>query len=95
MRFSPPSLVRLIALTGSVFILGGCQHVDVKQLTYGVLRADDCKRNELEDVCTRNFASEYRDYVNLRQQFLTTQLPQDRIEQRDTLTLGEQLLVVN
>lgn len=64
------------------FVLAGCQHINVKQLAYEVLRQEDCLRNELEDFCTRTFASEYREYERIRQDFIrSVTQPQWRVDQ--------------
>ena len=63
----------MLCLIASVSLLSGCQHVDVAQMTYEALRADDCRRNQLEDFCARTYAFEYHEYRRLRQDFLYTQ----------------------
>lgn len=62
-----------MALLAPIATVSGCQHVNVAQITYEVLRADDCRRNQLEDFCARTYASEYHEYVRLRQDFLRDQ----------------------
>lgn len=94
MKYSSTTLVRSLTLTSTVFALGGCQHINVAQMTYEVLRADDCRRNQLEDFCSRTYASEYHDYEQLRQEFLRTQQASRLIQPRDELTLGQQFLDV-
>lgn len=81
MKFLSRTSHRLLALAGSVAALSGCQHVNVAQITYEVLRAEDCRRNQLEDFCGRTYASEYYDYVRLRQDFLRNQ---QQTRQQDT-----------
>lgn len=51
----------------------GCAHINVNQLAYEVLRQEDCRINQLEDFCTRNFAKEYREYELLRRDFMRSQ----------------------
>ena len=54
-------------------VIAGCQHIhriDVAQITYEMLRAEDCRRNDLEDFCGRTYASEYYDYVRMREDFM-------------------------
>ncbi|MFK8079151.1 MAG: hypothetical protein AB8B97_02605 [Granulosicoccus sp.] len=66
-KWHTPTLIACIAT------LGGCQHVNVAQITYEVLRADDCRRNQLEVFCGRTYASEYYEYVRMREDFLRDQ----------------------
>ena len=63
----------MICLVAGVSLLSGCQHVDVAQITYEALRAEDCRRNQLDDFCSRTYAFEYHEYRRLRQDFLHTQ----------------------
>jgi len=44
--------------------------IDVKKLTYNALRRHDCKVNEPSAFCSRVYASEYREYEELRRQFI-------------------------
>ncbi len=53
--------------------LGGCAHINITQLAYEILRQEDCKMNQLEDFCTRTFASEYLEYERVRQEYLRSQ----------------------
>lgn len=62
-----------LGLTTSIVLLCGCQHVNVAQLTYEALRAEDCRRNQLEDFCGRTYAFDYHEYRRLRQDFLHAQ----------------------
>lgn len=64
------SLTRLIALMIILPSLTSCAHVNVTQLAYEVLRQEDCRRNKLEDFCSRNFAKEYFEYERLRQEYI-------------------------
>ena len=54
-------------------ILSSCSHVNMKQMAYEVLRQEDCRRNKLEDFCSRNFAREYLEYERLRQDYIRSQ----------------------
>jgi hypothetical protein len=60
----------LISLIGLLPSLVSCAHVNVNQIAYEVLRQEDCRRNQLEDFCSRNFASEYHEYERIRQDFI-------------------------
>ena len=60
-------------MLGTLVLSSGCAHVNVNQLAYGVLRHEDCKLNQLEDFCTKNFAKEYREYERLRRDFMRSQ----------------------
>ena len=51
------------------------ERIDVAQITYEFLRADDCRRNNLEDFCGRTYASEYHDYVRMRQDYIKSEEP--------------------
>lgn len=53
--------------------MGGCAYINVTQLAYEILRQEDCRMNQLEDFCTRTFASEYLEYERARQEFLRSQ----------------------
>lgn len=61
------------ALLGSLALSTGCAYINVNQLAYEVLRQEDCRINQLEDFCTRNFAKEYREYERLRREFMRSQ----------------------
>ncbi len=57
--------------------LQSCSHleishtqIDVKKLTYNALRRHDCKVNEPSAFCSRIYASDYREYEELRKQFI-------------------------
>ena len=50
--------------------LSSCSHINMKQLAYEVLRQEDCRRNQLEVFCSRNFAREYLEYERLRQDYI-------------------------
>lgn len=62
-----------LTLIGSVALVGACQHVNIAQITYEVLRAEDCRRNQLEVFCARTYATEYHEYRRLRQNFLRSE----------------------
>lgn len=65
--------------------LGGCAHVNITQIAYEILRQEDCKMNQLEDFCTRTFASEYLQYERTRQEFLRSQTQRTwRVNQDET-----------
>ena len=65
----------------SVLILGtpfvsGCQHIErinVAQFTYEMLRAEDCRLNDLEDFCGRTYAAEYHEYERTRQDYIRSE----------------------
>ena len=61
------------AILGSLVMSTGCAHINVNRLAYEVLRQEDCRINQLEDFCTRNFAKEYREYELLRRDFMRSQ----------------------
>lgn len=63
-------VIFLITLIGLLPSLVSCAHVNVNQIAYEVLRQEDCRRNQLEDFCSRNFASEYHEYERIRQDFI-------------------------
>lgn len=44
--------------------------VDVKKMTYKVLRQHDCRVNEPQAFCERGFSNEFEAYERMRQQFL-------------------------
>ena len=67
------SLGRISTILGSLALSTGCAHINVNQLAYEVLRQEDCRINQLEEFCTRNFAKEYREYELLRRDFMRDQ----------------------
>ena len=67
-----------LATAGCLALSTGCAHIDVTQIdvnrmAYEVLSQEDCRINELEDFCTRNFSREYREYELLRREFMRSQ----------------------
>jgi len=77
-------LIAAVIITGTL-ASSACSHINVKQMAYETLRQEDCRINELEDFCSRNFASEYREYERLRQDYLRSQDQSDwRMSQVDT-----------
>lgn len=55
--------------------LQGCStvqvgQVDVKKITYKVLRQHDCRENEPNTFCDRGFSNEFEAYQRMRQQYL-------------------------
>ena len=56
-------------------LMQSCAHVpvdqvDVKRMTYKVLRQHDCRINEPNAFCERGFSNEFEAYERMRQQFL-------------------------
>lgn len=77
----------LITLICVLPALPACQHINVKQVAYEVLRQEDCLRNELEDFCTRTFASEYHQYERMRQEYIRSETQtQWRVNQTELST---------
>ena len=68
--------------------LGGCAHINITQLAYEILRQEDCKMNQLEDFCTRTFASEYLEYERVRQEYLRSQMQRAWRVNRDETKLS-------
>lgn len=66
------SCLSLGMIVGLAFCTG-CAHVNVRQLAYEMLSQEDCRRNQLDDFCTRTFAREYLEYERIRQEFLRNQ----------------------
>ena len=60
-------------------IVTGCTHVNVKRMTYEVLRQHDCRQNQLEDFCGRGFSHEYNEYERLRQEFIRSQVREAKL----------------
>ena len=50
--------------------LAGCSTMHVKRATYQMLRQEDCRLNQLESFCRRNFSNEYHEYERLRRAFI-------------------------
>ena len=75
---APPSApgrpaVGLVSLLCMLGIAGGCAVVpplDVKRMAYETLRREDCRLNQLDSFCQRNFANEYAEYERLRRHFI-------------------------
>ena len=55
---------------GACVALVGCSTMHVKRATYQMLRQEDCRLNQLESFCRRNFANEYHEYERLRRAFI-------------------------
>lgn len=68
---------------------GGCAHVNLTQVAYEVLRQEDCRMNQLEEFCTRTFASEYLEYERMRQEYLRSQTQRTWRVQQDPTTLRQ------
>lgn len=56
-----------------VAMSAGCSHINVNQIAYEALRQEDCRINQLEDFCSRNFAHEFREYELMRRDFMRSQ----------------------
>jgi len=78
-----------LVLLAFATLSAGCQHVNIAQITYEVLRAEDCRRNQLEDFCSRTYASEYYDYVRLRENFLHDQIQSKQNSRSNELTFQQ------
>jgi len=65
-----------------------CSHINVQQITYEVLRQEDCRRNKLESFCARNFSKEYLEYARLRKDFIRSQEQQTWRVNRDAFKLA-------
>lgn len=69
----------LVLIPALVSILvSGCSSIDLKRMTYDVLRQQDCLYNGFDENCTRSFALDYFDYTQARKHYLQiiTQDPQ-------------------
>ena len=73
-----------IALLGALPLTEGCSYINYRQVAYEVLRQEDCRRNKLEDFCTRTYAKEYLEYEQLRQEFLRSQTQRTWRASRET-----------
>jgi len=62
-----------LGLTAGLLFISGCQHVNVAQITYEALRAEDCRRNQLDTFCGRTYAFDYYEYLRMRRDFLHSQ----------------------
>ncbi len=54
-------------------VLSGCTQINMNRVAYELLRQEDCRRNDLEEFCTRTFANEYLEYERLRQDYIRSQ----------------------
>lgn len=61
------------AVFSLVVAVSGCSHINVNQIAYEALRQEDCRINQLDDFCSRNFAHEYREYELMRRDFIRSQ----------------------
>ena len=80
-----PSAVRPavvpVSLLCALGIAGGCAAVppvDIRRMAYETLRREDCRLNQLDQFCQRNFANEYAEYERLRRHFI-----RDTVETRE------------
>ena len=96
MKLTTTLSLRAATLLLGTPVIAGCQHIhriDVAQITYEMLRAEDCRRNELETFCERTYASEYYDYVRMRKDFMRSEqqspLPVVRLESTDALDVAQ------
>jgi len=48
-----------------------CMQVNVKKMTYQALRQHDCRVNEPNAICARNFSIEYHEYERMRRKLLS------------------------
>lgn len=80
--------VGITAILGSLALVSGCAHINVKQFAYEVLRQEDCRINQLEKFCTRNFAKEYHEYERLRRDFMRSQQQQTWRVSKDKTNLS-------
>ncbi len=62
-----------LAILGALPAVSGCSHINVRQVAYETLRQADCRSNELEEFCSRNFASEFHEYDQARREFIRSQ----------------------
>ena len=53
-------------------LVSGCGSIDIKRMTYDVLRQQDCLHNNFDELCTRSFALDYFDYTQARKHYLQT-----------------------
>ena len=67
------SLGKISTVLGCLALSTGCAHINVNQLAYKVLSQEDCRINQLENFCNRNFAKEYHEYQLLRRDFMRSQ----------------------
>ena len=61
------------AMLSLVAMSAGCSHINVNQIAYEALRQEDCRINQLDDFCSRNFAHEFREYELMRRDFMRSQ----------------------
>ncbi len=61
------------AMLSLVAMGAGCSHINVNQIAYEALRQEDCRINQLDDFCSRNFAHEFREYELMRRDFMRSQ----------------------
>lgn len=65
-----PCVSRLFACTLLAVAISGCSSMHVKRAAYQMLRQGDCRLNQLDEFCNRNFTADYHAYERLRQDFL-------------------------
>jgi len=48
-----------------------CAQVNVKKMTYQALRQHDCRINQPDTICARNYSADYHEYERMRKKLLT------------------------
>ncbi|NND92430.1 MAG: hypothetical protein HKN42_16340 [Granulosicoccus sp.] len=79
----------VLLMAGVLPVIQGCSHVNVRQMAYEVLMQEDCRRNQLDDFCTRTFAREFLEYDRVRREFLRSQTQRAWRVNRDEIRLSE------
>ncbi len=71
LKFRVRYFVVLVPALFSILV-SGCASIDLKRMTYDVLRQQDCLYNNFDELCTRSFALDYFDYTQARNHYLQT-----------------------
>lgn len=62
----------LVLLTCLLVTLSqSCTQINVKKITYQALRKHDCRVNEPNAFCNRNYSVDFQEYERMRQNFLS------------------------
>ena len=61
---------RWILAASTLVLASSCASINYKRLTYDFLRQEDCRRNDINEFCSRTFVFEYDQYEQLRQEYL-------------------------
>lgn len=68
-------------------LISGCGSIDLKRMTYDMLRQHDCLVNEFDEVCTRSYALDYYDYKQVRNSYLQSMTATRNVTATDAIAV--------